>query len=266
MTPELRCVYKQYHVKRNMAKRRPSISEINSMNNAQLKSTLKEMVKSLEEAEKSDDSSGENPNPTEEILKQILEEVKKMNVYRVQTDQQIHELKESNDLLKKTLAQQQRFLEGLDADKRAQNIIALGVPENELSVGDHKAENDDEKWMLIKNAIGCPESGHVRINRLGRPNGNTCRPLKIVLTHEHDRPLILEKASNLQSADPAFSNIRLKKDTHPAIRREYGRLHEVEKKEREKPENAGRAVTYDHKLRAVLVDGKIVDSFMPTFF
>ena len=146
---------------------RPSATEINSTNNAQLKSTLKEIVKHLNEAEKSNGGSGETPDSMEEILKEILEEIRKMNAHKIQTDQQIKELKESNDLLKKTLAQQQRFLEGLDADKRAMNIIALGVPENDLSVGDQRADNDDQKWALIKNSIGCSDKGHVDIRRLG---------------------------------------------------------------------------------------------------
>ena len=45
----------------------------------------------------------------------------------------MNELKQSNDSMRKTLAQQQRFLEGLDAEKRTANVIAVGVPEDALA-------------------------------------------------------------------------------------------------------------------------------------
>jgi hypothetical protein len=60
--------------------------------------------------------------------------------------------------------------------------------------------------------------------------------------------------------------VYIKKDTHPGIRREMKRLRDTEKREKEKPENQGRTVTYDWKACCVKVDGIIVDSYRPSFF
>ena len=245
------------------------------MNNSQLKSTLKGLIKDMGDAEKDKDADAETqarPTMAEpetiELLRGILEEVRKLNAHKEQTDAQIKELKESNDLLKKSLAQQQRFLESMDADKRATNIIALNVPENAIPAEDSQTiSQDEEKWALIKTVIGCPNVEHDEVVRLGKIRvGGTCRPLKIVLKRRQDRAIILEKSSTLGSQNTPMNDIRLKKDTHPAIRREFARLRDVEKREKEKPDNSGRTVTYDHQQRAVLVDGIVVDSFMPTFF
>ena len=199
------------------------------------------------------------------ILAQILEEIKKLNQFRETTDAQMKELKQSNESMKKTLAQQQRFLEGLDADKRATNVIAVGVPEDALTFEGTTAENDEAMSQMILQAIDCADIRVTAVNRLGK-KGNAARPrpIKITLEQASQRPHLLEKAKNL--AGGPLKEIRLKKDVHPAIRREYARLHEVEKSEREKPENAGLEVRYDPRQRTVLVDGQAVDSFMPSFF
>ena len=58
----------------------------------------------------------------------------------------------------------------------------------------------------------------------------------------------------------------LKKDVHPLIRKELNRLREVEKREKEKPENQGLNVYYDGTRREVVVNGNVVDKFRPSFF
>ena len=92
------------------------------------------------------------------------------------------------------------------------------------------------------------------------------RPIKITLSRASDRKQILTDAKKLENFQEPFSRIRMKKDTHPAIRKEFARLREIEHKEKDKPENQGKVVEYDHRRRAVLVDGQIVDSFQPVFF
>ena len=50
------------------------------------------------------------------------------------------------------------------------------------------------------------------------------------------------------------------------MRKELSRLREVAKKEKEKPENAGKTVMYDHNSRRVLVNHVVVDHFHANFF
>ena len=48
-----------------------------------------------------------------------------------------------------------------------------------------------------------------------------------------------------------MQRVYVKKDVHPLVRKELSRLREVEKRERDKPENQGRNVRYDYKERKV---------------
>ncbi len=63
-----------------------------------------------------------------------------------------------------------------------------------------------------------------------------------------------------------LSKIYVKKDTHPGIRKEKGRIRASEKREKEKPENKGCEVKYDRASRTLTVDDTIVGCYNPTFF
>ena len=69
-----------------MSFRKLTTTEINQMNNANLKSTLKDMLKKFEELEKDQTaadetatSAGNSDNETNKLLGEILSEVKKFN-------------------------------------------------------------------------------------------------------------------------------------------------------------------------------------------
>ncbi len=53
----------------------------------------------------------------------------------------------------------------------------------------------------------------------------------------------------------SFLVICIKKDVHPMVRKELNRLKGFTKAEKEKLENIGKTVLYDHKSRKVLVNG-----------
>ena len=77
----------------------------------------------------------------------------------------------------------------------------------------------------------------------------------------------METAKNLKTAaGGCFSKIYVKKDVHPLVRRELNRLREVEKREKEKPENQGMNVHYNNVCREIMVNGRVVDQFRPAFF
>ena len=50
----------------------------------------------------------------------------------------------------------------------------------------------------------------------------------------------------------------LKKDEPAHIRKEWGRLRALAKKERERPQNQGCLIKLDYKQKAVLRDGEII--------
>ena len=97
-------------------------------------------------------------------------------------------------------------------------------------------------------------------------NASRKRPILLVVENQERRNAILDKAKNLKGAGPPFSNIYIKKDIHPAVRKELGRLRRREKEERDKPENQGTNIKYDAKERVLLRDGVIIDRYTPNFF
>ena len=80
------------------------------------------------------------------------------------------------------------------------------------------------------------------------------------------RKRILQNTSKLKHAGNTFQRIYVKKDIHPAVRKELNRMHLAEREEERKPENQGREVKYDPATRCLTVDGMVVDRFKPTFF
>ena len=243
---------------------RPTVTEINNMNNVTLKSTLKELLKNIDEDERAKEADISEGNETHcELLKSILTELRKLTSNKEETDRQMQQLKEGNEMLMRTISQQQCFLEEIDADRRSCNLIVLGVSE------DQPVTKDCDKISMIFNKLELPGPTPIKsMQRLGKklPTNTRPRPIKVVLENAYDRQLILSNAKKLNDMTGALKAARLKKDVHPAIRREFGRLIEVEKKEKEKAENAGRTVAFDHLRRVVTVDGEVIDSFKPSFF
>ena len=112
------------------------------------------------------------------------------------------------------------------------------------------------------------------VERLGsrRPTGNTdsgrphLRPVKVMLVNNSDRQRVLENTNKLKGAGDVMKKVYVKKDVHPLVRKELSRLREVEKREKDKPENQGRKVHYDYKERKVHVDNEVVDSYQGSIF
>ena len=254
--------------------KKPTNSEINNMNNASLKSTLKEVCKRLEDLEKTqqdlETTQTQANDPTiNDLLQQILVEVKKFNAERESIKTDLQELRKSNEILLDTV-QQQRFLEEVDAEKRAKNLIVLGVSENDFNVNEQTMHTDMDKVGAVLNAIGFREPHNiVSVQRLGKedPNARRPRPIKVVFTNSEDRQKSMTLQKNLKGTlGGALANVKVKRDTHPAIRKEFGRLFSAEREEKEKPENVGKEVSFDLKRRVLLVDGLVVDRFKPSFF
>ena len=267
------------------AQRRLSQADINSMKKEELKSALEAMIKDQEQHEAAagrrtrgaDQSQSIEGSKTETLLQSILDEMRRMNAANERRDAEIKALREDHAMMKKVVVQQQRFLEMMDQDRRATNVIVLGVSEEEdLQLGQGEvASTTEEKTRCILEKIGAQDVQVDIVERLGKARRggdsgtnaqNRPRPIKITLRKANDRQRILTAAKNLERLQQPFSGMKIKKDTHPAIRREFGRLRETENKERAKPENQGKTVIYDYKQRAVLVDGQVVDSFQPLFF
>ena len=172
------------------------------------------------------------------------------------------------DQLMQMVSQQQRFLEMIDAGKRACNLIIMGVPEDPstLTSGEDSANSNEEKVKLVLKKTGHNDAEIQEITRLGKANAERARPTKVILKCPLKRKSILEDAKKLKDAGDVFKKIFVKKDIHPSVRKELYRLREAEKRESEKAENAGKQVKYDHATRTLSVDGMVIDRYMPIFF
>lgn len=231
-----------------------SVNEIGKMTNPQLKKALTTMV-----------TAETTTEPTNQVL---LEEIRNLRSEVAEIKNIKQEVKQLSTQLKdayKIINQQQIFLEVLDSRERQKNLIITGLSEESDETGD----GDDEKVRNVLTTAGYSHAFDVaawEMKRLGQQNDQRKRPLRIVVENQGRRNAILEKAKNLKQAGGDYSRIYVKKDVHPAVRKEMARLRNREKEEKEKPENVGVNIYYDGKDRVLYRDGNIIDRYNPIFF
>ena len=111
----------------------PNEDQINKMNKNELQRKLKQIITLIPDQGENNEDEVNDPS-TKDLLKQILGEMKKFNQERNLIKTELEEMKRNNALLLETVAQQQRFLEEIDSEKRAKNMIVLGISENDLNM------------------------------------------------------------------------------------------------------------------------------------
>lgn len=177
---------------------------------------------------------------------------------------QVNDLKEEQESLREIIAKQQTLLEQLDTHQRAGNLIVIGLKEEEITYDLTTAVTDRQKVDLLFQEINCDVTVQ-SVTRLGERIENKPRPMKIALSDPTKTKSALECARKVRDLDFPLNSIRIKKDSHPAIRKEWGRLHEALKNEREKEENAGCYFFIDYKNRELRRDGEVIDRFQNPF-
>ena len=70
----------------------------------------------------------------------------------------------------------------------------------------------------------------------------------------------------MKDAGPVYAKVYIRKDVHPATRREWKRLKDAEKNEKAKPGNEVSTITLDYKARVLLRDNIVIDRWKPTYF
>ena len=204
-------------------------------------------------------------DPVEAKFARLLEVMDKDKQERVLLRNDLDCMAQKVNTLTEALMQHQKYLEGIEARQRSECLVMSGVPEQDLVVNDVVASTDNQKCAAILKEIGKQDIPVKSVIRLGKP-GNRARLMKVSLVNANQRKDILEAAKSLKNAGDTFKNIYIRKDVHPMVQKEFHRLRQVERAEKEKPENVGRNVRYDPANRSVLVDDKVVDQFKPQFF
>ena len=204
---------------------------------------------------------------TEKVNMLVLEKTQLKNAITSPdsiVNKKISALQEQVNRQAEVIASQQRFLEVIDRKERETKLVITGEPdENESLEG---ATTEEDKLQKIWSNVGVTVEG-VTHWRLGKPNGGERRrPILVTLPDKQLREKILDKAKNLKQANGEYQKIYVKKDVHPSVRKEWKRLRDAEKSEKERPENVGRIIHFDAKERKLYRDGVVIDSWKQPYF
>ena len=228
-----------------------SQTDINKLNNAQLKKALSVVL----------DAQRNEPNEVLTELREIKASIQEFSAVKAKVRDLSNQL--SNAL--QIIHQQQLFLESIENRERRCNLVITGLRE----VADDVGRDDPEKLQMVLNKAKCPsdiDASSFALCRLGQPNEHQKRPLLVICNSQQQRGKIIQTASELKRAGETYTRIYIKKDIHPTVRKEIGRLRKRAKEEEEKSANTGTIIAYDPKNRVVTRDGVVIDRFSPKFF
>ena len=157
------------------------------------------------------------------------------------------------------IAKQQLFLEQLDRKERECNLIILGVPEDNTTLEGATTDIDKVNKVWETAGITCTFKS---ARRLGKPGGPSSRSILAEVDSRTERDTALDKAKGLKSSNKdVYKKIFIKKDVHPSVRAEWTRLHEVVKKEKERPDSTNSNIRLDFRERKVYKDGTVIDQW-----
>ena len=248
--------------------------EIGRMKKDELAQALDTLIKDKRNSENNDTINGRPQGDIRALemkMDILLQEFQQFNDVHKTINQSMKKLEDENKLLRESLMQHQRYLEALEAEKRAQNVVLLGIPETNMTVRNNDGTlvdiaDDNEKIKLVLKVMQ-RENIHIKqFQRQGEASNGRNRVILAQLNSRNDRDLLLQASSALKSAGDNFVKIFVKKDVHPMVRKEFNRLRDVERREKEKPENQGLQVHYNAARREVTVDGRVIDQFHSMFF
>lgn len=163
------------------------------------------------------------------------------------------------------IAQQQRFLEKVDRRERENNIVILGVPDEQEALDGAVTDQDKLRKVWEKVGVTNVNGTHRRLGGNG-DGGNRRRPILLTIADGEQRKRVLENANRLKTSGETYSRIYIKKDVHPSVRNEWRRLRNAEATEKERPENAGCVIRLDTRERKLYKDDIVIDSWNPQFF
>ena len=170
-------------------------------------------------------------------------------------------------------ATQQKYLETIDKEKRSKNLVFLGIAEADVENEENRYEADKETIEEILQLIEVDDSVDIKtIKRLGRlkdrdenddDERQQKRPLLVTVDNEEMRDHALLNAKKLKDVAEGepHHKVFIKKDEHPAHRREMKRLYDAWKTEKEKPDNVGKEVIFDRRKKEIRCNGKVFDQY-----
>lgn len=240
-----------------------SLSDLKKMQRNQLSRMTKEdLIESILSA----------PEPGDgqllELINTLVNEMAELRRSVTAPDSNINkrfvELQTQVDKQAEIIAKQQRYLETIDRKERERNLVITGVPDEDEAL--EGATTERNKLNKIWTEVGSTDAvqSHRRLGTRG--DNNKRRAILVTVDSKEAKDRILTKASQLKQATREMNKIYIKKDVHPSIRKEWWRLRDAEKTEKERPENSGCVIRLDTRERKLYRDGVVIDAWSLQFF
>ena len=147
-------------------------------------------------------------------------EIEKLNDTADENGRQLKAQGETISTLKKVILNQQEFLEKLQRDHLAKNVIISGIPNYDMTFRENTLSNTVEKVDAILNVIGVPmEENEYKLITLLAPKSRDTYTVKLIISSAETKRRILQNAKNLKSSD-AYKNMYVKNDETKLARSE----------------------------------------------
>ena len=195
----------------------------------------------------------------------LINEIKEKDVEIKRLKTAEAEAVKQHSVIQKVVDNHQSFLEKTDTYRRERNVVIYGLTES-TEVSD--ADQVKEVLAEMKCEGTVPEK-HVRLGIIQDPTNQQTeegqpqrpprpRPLLVICKSSGDRNKLLTNTNKLKAAEK-FKKVFVKKDQTPHERKEWSRLREVLKREKERPQNQGINVKIDYRTKCVMVGERVVE-------
>ena len=240
------------------------LSELLSLNKRQLSDIRKEdLIESLLVARTQDEPLQAVNTQLTTLLKEVSElksAITAPDGVVCAINKKVSDLQTQVEKQVEIISRQQRYLEALDKKERENNIIILGVPDNQESL--NGATSDEAKVKKVLEKVEADTEVVRSVRRLGSGNNSERRrPILVTLASREERDTLLDKAKRLKTSGEPFKKIFIKKDVHPSVRAEWRRLWDTEKREKERPENVGCNIHFNVRERKLYKNGMVINQW-----
>ena len=178
-----------------------------------------------------------------EIIKKQLESIEK-KVTNIETslnskvkileskilvlENELQNEKEKNEKMSNVIINMQSSLNSIDSASREKNVIISGLPETDLNSNGKTLSTDKQKMSFIAENINAGFNYHdiknFTLTRIGQPNANKPRILKVKLGNKANRDKLIQASSRLKNLGEPWKKVFINYDNHPVYQRERNRL------------------------------------------
>ena len=155
------------------------------------------------------------------------------------------------DKVKEVIIKQQLYIERLEAEKRANNVVVNGVSESAVKTDDEELKTDKAKIEYLADIVNADGLEIETVFRIGRMNSKTPRPLLVRFSNKKDRNSFLFQQKKLREDDDCrayFGPVFVNRDSTYLVRGEEKRLRDRMKEMRPKLRDDERVYIKNDKL------------------